>query len=89
MRPQALDGEVHHVGLHQTQDTEDFPERIREITVSFTSLLIHGRRLPQLISLSLHDNCSTFVNFSNPELKSGAELRVIHKMHSRCIEQIT
>lgn len=29
MRPQALDGEVHHVGLHQTQDAEDFPDRNR------------------------------------------------------------
>ena len=24
--PQALDGEVHHVGLHQAQHTEDLPE---------------------------------------------------------------
>lgn len=23
--PQALDGEVNHVGLHQVQDTKDFP----------------------------------------------------------------
>lgn len=27
MRPQALNGEVNHVGLHETQDTEDLPGR--------------------------------------------------------------
>lgn len=26
VRPQALDGEVNHVGLHQAQDAEDLPE---------------------------------------------------------------
>lgn len=30
VRPQTLDGEVNHVGLHQAQDVEDLPEGTAE-----------------------------------------------------------
>lgn len=48
VRPQALDGEVNHVGLHQAQDTEDLPEgRAGELVLSETSFVMLYKKKSQ------------------------------------------
>lgn len=49
VRPQALDGEVHHVGLHQAQDTKDLPED----TANFIYIAVFYRKNRNIVGYKL------------------------------------